>query len=55
MNNKIYCPSCDRLLETNQLTRATKEPIYICKDCGLKHIIRSHKIYQEGYTIQTQR
>lgn len=55
MNHIIYCPLCDNQLKLSGITRATKEPVYICKPCDLKHIIRSHKIYHKGYTIETQR
>ncbi len=51
MNSIIVCPSCNEELMIVELTRETKEPVYICKRCNLKHIIRSHKIFQKGYTL----
>ncbi len=55
MNSEIHCPACDKVLKLYALTRATKEPTYVCIPCGLKHIIRSHRILHKGYTIGTQR
>lgn len=51
MNHILYCPSCSRELKLTSLTRASKEPVYVCESCDLKHIVRSHKIYHKGYTL----